>query len=74
MAGTLVFMAPEVRIDEFSSFSSDMYSFAITVLQIMIRRTPDSAHQALREEQIRNEVSKLENLMKSTELSEILVK
>eukprot|EP01040_Poterioochromonas_malhamensis_P003478 gene3478-3715_t len=38
--GTFCFMAPEIRIGQVSEFASDIFSFAMTAIQILSRKTP----------------------------------
>ncbi len=38
--GTFAFMAPEIRIGQTSEFASDIFSFAMTAIQVFTRRTP----------------------------------
>jgi TPR repeat protein/serine/threonine protein kinase len=38
--GTFCFMAPEIRVGHVSEFSSDIFSFAMTAIQILTRKTP----------------------------------
>jgi hypothetical protein len=41
MAGTLAFMAPEVKNSKGSTYASDIYSFAMTAVQVLTRQSPD---------------------------------
>jgi surface protein len=45
--GTLAFMAPEVKVGENSSFASDIYSFAITAIQVITRIRPFANRRAI---------------------------
>jgi serine/threonine protein kinase len=58
-AGTLVFMAPEIRDNGESTDVSDVFSFGITALQIMNRQIPQQVLPARRGQQIANVVSQL---------------
>jgi serine/threonine protein kinase len=53
LGGTLAFMAPEVKEGEGSTFVSDIYSFAMTVVQLITRQFPKVGKQS---EQIQNAV------------------
>ena len=42
LGGTPIFIAPEIITNQTCVYSSDVYSFAVTAVQVMIRKTPDS--------------------------------
>ena len=44
LIGTLQFMAPEVRMQQGSHFASDIFSFAVTIVQVITRSMPNSSH------------------------------
>jgi serine/threonine protein kinase len=72
-AGTLAFMAPEVLLGVArSSFASDIFSFAMTAVQIMTRRSP--LHKSEKEHQIESAIQRLSLPVESKPLAMSLQK
>ncbi len=61
--GTMAFMAPEVIRGLGSTFASDVYSFAMTAVQMLSRRPPPAHHD------VKNQISSI--LMEDTQLSSL---
>eukprot|EP01031_Cornospumella_fuschlensis_P024326 gene24326-29406_t len=56
-AGTLAFMAPEVKQGARSSFASDVYSMGVTFMQILLRDVPRSVSDEVLDNVITGELS-----------------
>jgi serine/threonine protein kinase len=72
--GSFPFMAPEIKDGYQSTLASDIFSFAMTAVQIMTRMTPKAVNFSQRGEQIGGAVAKLQLRFASDDLYSILMR